>query len=402
MANKKGANKADSTLFKRLAGLSDEQEKAICFSVCLTSKAQSEEQVIASLAELEELAKTAGAEVLAHIYQKREKIDSRYYIGVGKLSEIKELAEKLGANCLICDDELSPAQLRNIEEFTSLKIIDRSLLILDIFANRATSAEGKLQVALAQAKYRLPRIQFMQGFNSRLAGGIGTRGPGESLKETDRRHIQARINSLQAKLKDLSRKREIVRQQRRKSALTIAVVGYTNAGKSSLINRLCKSDLYAENKVFATLDPTCRHLWLPDLQVDSLLIDTVGFIRKLPHHLIEAFKSTLEEAAQADFLLIVVDISDSQASVELDVVLQLLTEIGANHLPRLYIANKFDQLAYQLGNVDSGLLAKLHELSKNTDTLIFTSAKSKRGLDTLQIALQKQLETLLKNATQNS
>lgn len=395
MANKKGANKADSTLFKRINGPIEETEKAICFSVCLTSKGQTEEIVAASLAELEELAKSANAEVLARIYQKRDKLDNRYYIGVGKLSEIKDLAHDLGANCLICDDELSPAQLRNIEEFTGLKIIDRSLLILDIFASRATSAEGKLQVALAQAKYRLPRIQFMQGFNSRLAGGIGTRGPGESLKETDRRHIQARINSLQVKLKELSRKREIVRQQRHKSALTIAVVGYTNAGKSSLINRLCKSDLYAENKVFATLDPACRNLWLPDLKIDSLLIDTVGFIRKLPHHLIEAFKSTLEEAAQADFLLLVLDVSDPQAEAQLEVVLQLLREIGADHLPRIYIANKFDKLSSDLGKIDSSLLARLHELSNGENKLFFTSAKSKQGLEALQDNLQKQLANLL-------
>lgn len=395
MANKKGANKADSTLFKRINGSIEETEKAICFSVCLTSKGQTEEIVAASLAELEELAKSANAEVLAHIYQKRDKLDNRYYVGVGKLSEIKDLAHDLGANCLICDDELSPAQLRNIEEFTGLKIIDRSLLILDIFASRATSAEGKLQVALAQAKYRLPRIQFMQGFNSRLAGGIGTRGPGESLKETDRRHIQARINSLQVKLKELSRKREIVRQQRHKSALTIAVVGYTNAGKSSLINRLCKSDLYAENKVFATLDPACRHLWLPDLKIDSLLIDTVGFIRKLPHHLIEAFKSTLEEASQADFLLLVLDVSDPQAEAQLEVVLQLLREIGADHLPRIYIANKFDKLSSDLGKIDSSLLARLHELSNGENKLFFTSVKSKQGLEALQDNLQKQLDNLL-------
>lgn len=398
MANKKGANRADSSLFTRLNSFDEEAEKAICFSVCLTSKGQTEDVVAASLAELEELAKTAGASVLARVFQKRDKIDNRYYIGMGKLSEIKELANNLGANCLICDDELSPAQLRNIEEFTGLKIIDRSLLILDIFASRATSAEGKLQVALAQAKYRLPRIQFMQGFNSRLAGGIGTRGPGESLKETDRRHIQSRINSLQVKLAELTRKREIMRQQRHKSAMTIAVVGYTNAGKSSLINRLCKSDLYAENKVFATLDPACRHLWLPELKIDSLLIDTVGFIRKLPHHLIEAFKSTLEEAAQADFLLLVLDIADPQAEAQLEVVLHLLSEIGASHLPRIYIANKFDELAYDLTNIDSTLLARLHELSKADNNLFFTSAKDKKGLSDLLIRLQIELKILLENS----
>lgn len=261
MANKKMANQAEKTLFQRNDG--DEKERAICFSVCL--KTQDEKEVLAGLEELKELAHTAGAEVLAEIYQNRDKIDAKYYIGVGKLAEIKDLAEKLKANCLICDDELSPAQLRNIEDYTKLKIIDRSLLILDIFAGRATSAEGKLQVALAQAQYRLPRIQFMLGFNSRLAGGIGTRGPGESLKETDRRHIQRRINTLREKLAELGKKRQIVRQHRTKSALTVAVVGYTNAGKSSLINSLCKSDLYTENQVFATLDPACRHLWLPKL-----------------------------------------------------------------------------------------------------------------------------------------
>lgn len=395
MANKKGANRADSTLFAKINSLQEEAEKAICFSVCLTTKGQTEEIVEASLDELSELANTAGAEVLAKIYQKRAKIDSRYYIGAGKLEEIKVLAEQAGANCLICDDELSPAQLRNIEEFTQMKIVDRSLLILDIFAKRAKSSEGKLQVALAQAKYRLPRIQFMQGFNSRLAGGIGTRGPGESLKETDRRHIQARINTLQQKLVELGRKRQIVREQRRKSALTIAVVGYTNAGKSSLINRLCKSDLYAEDKVFATLDPACRHLWLEDLSCDCLLIDTVGFIRKLPHHLVEAFKSTLEEAAQADFLLLVLDVADVQAEAELDVVLSLLEEIGASHLPRVYVANKFDEFNYDLSQVDSSLLAKLHALSFDDKSLFFTSVKEQRGLNELKAALQAKLKKIL-------
>lgn len=392
MANKKMANQAEKTLFQRNDG--DEKERAICFSVCL--KTQDEKEVLAGLEELKELAHTAGAEVLAEIYQNRDKIDAKYYIGVGKLAEIKDLAEKLKANCLICDDELSPAQLRNIEDYTKLKIIDRSLLILDIFAGRATSAEGKLQVALAQAQYRLPRIQFMLGFNSRLAGGIGTRGPGESLKETDRRHIQRRINTLREKLAELGKKRQIVRQHRTKSALTVAVVGYTNAGKSSLINSLCKSDLYTENQVFATLDPACRHLWLPKLATDSLLIDTVGFIRKLPHHLIEAFKSTLEEAAKADLLLLVLDAADPQSVAQLEVVENLLKQIGAAEVPRLYVANKMDLLHNDLAQVDSLLLNKLHTLCQPQD-LFFISVKGNFQIEKLRAALQNKLQEIVGN-----
>lgn len=394
MARNKGdnkANKAENTLFKRLDG--SLQERAICFSVCLGGR-DNEESVERSLEELGELAKTAGAEVLGQIYQKRERIDKRYYVGEGKLAEIKEMAAALEANCLICDDELSPAQLRNIEEFTNLKIIDRSLLILDIFAGRATTAEGKLQVALAQEQYRLPRLQFMLGFNSRLGGGIGTRGPGETLKETDRRHIQRRIAALRTKLSELSKKREISRQKRAKSAYSVAIVGYTNAGKSSLINKLCKADLYAEDKVFATLDPAVRQLWLPELQRDLLLIDTVGFIRKLPHHLVESFKSTLEEAARADILLLVLDVSDTQALAALQVVETLLKEIGAADVPRIYACNKMDILDCKIEAVDKELLAYLHQLTDERD-LYFISAKQNWHLEEIKAGLAAKVQSLL-------
>lgn len=389
--NKQQGNKAENTLFKRLDGST--VERAVCFSVCL-SASDNEESVERSLAELGELAKSAGAEVLGQIYQKRDRIDKRYYVGEGKLAEIKEMAQALEANCLICDDELSPAQLRNIEEFTDLKIIDRSLLILDIFAGRATTAEGKLQVALAQEQYRLPRLQFMLGFNSRLGGGIGTRGPGETLKETDRRHIQRRISNLKAKLQELGKKREISRQKRAKSAYSVAIVGYTNAGKSSLINKLCKADLYAEDKVFATLDPAVKPLWLPDLHKDLLLIDTVGFIRKLPHHLVESFKSTLEEAARADVLLVVSDVSDSQALPALQVVEELLKEIGAASVPRIYVCNKMDLLDYKTEAVDKELLSYLHTLT-SAENLHFISAAKQWHLEELKAGIAAEVQKLL-------
>jgi len=295
-----------------------------------------------SLDELEELAKAAGVCVVEKILQKRPAIDTAYYIGRGKIEELSLLRQSLDANLIIFDDELSGAQVRNIEEATGTKVIDRTTLILDIFASRAKSKEGKIQVELAQLKYRLPRIIGFGTDLSRLGGGIGTRGPGEKKLEVDRRHIRRRINMLESELKEISKRRSLVRENRKKNLLpTIALVGYTNVGKSTLMNKLCNTDVYAENMLFATLDPSVRGLKLPDGR-DALMVDTVGFIRKLPHELVESFKSTLEEVVYADVIMYVVDISSSEADDQIKVVDGLLKELGADKKPIIYVLNKVD------------------------------------------------------------
>lgn len=297
------------------------------------------------LEELEELASTAGAVVVQKVLQKRQTVDSAYYIGKGKLEELALLRQSLKANLVIFDDELSGAQVRNIEEVVGVKVIDRTALILDIFAGRARSREGKIQVELAQLKYRLPRLTGMGIQLSRLGGGIGTRGPGEKKLEVDRRHIRRRISMLEEDLRDVSKRRDLVREGRREVP-TVALVGYTNAGKSTLMNTLCNADVFAENKLFATLDPTTRSLPLSDGR-QSLLVDTVGFIRKLPHDLIEAFKSTLEEAVYADLLLHVVDAASEEMEVHVSVVNELLNSLGALNKPVILVLNKIDLSAPQ-------------------------------------------------------
>ena len=262
-----------------------------------------------SVAELAELVKTAGATVVGTMIQKRELIHPGTYIGSGKVAELKLLVEELGATGIVCDDELSPAQLRNLEDMLDTKVMDRTLIILDIFAARATTSEGKIQVELAQLKYRLSRLTGLGRSMSRLGGGIGTRGPGEKKLEIDRRLIKDRIAQLNRELKEVRQHRDITRAQREKNQMPVAaIVGYTNAGKSTLINTLTNAGVLEEDKLFATLDPTTRVLELSGRQ-QILVTDTVGFIRKLPHHLIEAFKSTLEEAKYADYILHVVDAS---------------------------------------------------------------------------------------------
>ena len=264
-----------------------------------------------SVAELAELVKTAGATVVGTMIQKRELIHPGTYIGSGKVAELKLLVEELGATGIVCDDELSPAQLRNLEDMLDTKVMDRTLIILDIFAARATTSEGKIQVELAQLKYRLSRLTGLGRSMSRLGGGIGTRGPGEKKLEIDRRLIKDRIAQLNRELKEVRQHRDITRAQREKNQMPVAaIVGYTNAGKSTLINTLTNAGVLEEDKLFATLDPTTRVLELSGRQ-QILVTDTVGFIRKLPHHLIEAFKSTLEEAKYADYILHVVDASCS-------------------------------------------------------------------------------------------
>lgn len=297
-----------------------------------------------SLKELEELAHTAGAEVVGQVIQKRPSPDTATYIGSGRLAELTAELEALGAELLIFDCELTANQTRNIENITDVRAIDRTTLILDIFAQRALSAEGRIQVELAQQKYRLAHLAGKGISMSRLGGGIGTRGPGESKLETDRRHIRRRIELLEDDLKEIRRRRDLIRKRRKKdSVLTAAVVGYTNVGKSTLLNALTDAGVLAENKLFATLDITSRSIELPDGR-SVLLTDTVGLIRRLPHHLVEAFKSTLEEAANADIILNVIDISSEDAYGQAQVTNELLSELGCDDIPKINVLNKCDKL----------------------------------------------------------
>ncbi len=295
-----------------------------------------------TLEELERLADTAGAEVLATTLQNRPFIHPTTYIGQGKVEELKETCLNLNANLLIFDDELSGSQIRNLEKIIGVKVIDRSMLILDIFAKRAKTKEGKIQVELAQLNYMLPRLTGIGSDLSRLAGGIGTRGPGESKLETDRRHIRRRIKFLEAELRKIKRHRKVLVNSRRKDNLPVAaLIGYTNAGKSSLMNILSNSGVFVEDRLFATLDPTVRSVTLKDNQ-KILLIDTVGLIRKLPHHLIEAFKSTLEEIVDADVLLHVIDSNSPEIEHHIQVVNNILKELGAIDKPIINVYNKID------------------------------------------------------------
>ena len=297
-----------------------------------------------SIDELEELVKTAGGEVVCTIIQNKADIEAATYMGTGKLEEIKEAVETLDADMVVFDDELSPVQIRNISDFVGVKILDRSTLILDIFAMRAKSGEGKLQVELAQLKYRLPRLRGLGTELSRTGAGIGTRGPGESRLESDRRHIRRRITALEEQIEELKKHRTLIRNRREKDGvITAALVGYTNAGKSTLLNMLTGSDVFAEDKLFATLDPTSRAIVLDDNR-KILLVDTVGFIRKLPHNLIEAFKSTLEEAVVADMLIHVIDSSSDERDNQIRIVDSVLGEIGAYGKPTIGVFNKCDKL----------------------------------------------------------
>ncbi len=314
-----------------------EQEKCVLISVD-TGEFDAE----SSLSELSELAKTAGAEVICEIMQKREAPDSATYIGSGKLNELCEFCENNDVDLVIADGELTPSQQRNIETVTDTRVIDRTTLILDIFAMRALSGEGKLQVELAQLKYLLPRLGGKGTSMSRLGGGIGTRGPGETKLETDRRHIRRRISSLEDDLQSLEERRARHRERRKKDGIvTVALVGYTNAGKSTLMNALTNAGVLTENKLFATLDPTARALTLPDGNTVQL-IDTVGFIRRLPHKLVEAFKSTLDEAVSADVILNVCDASSPECSEHFKVTNELLSELECTDKPIITVLNKCD------------------------------------------------------------
>lgn len=312
----------------------------------------SEHDAAVSLEELERLLETAGGELFATVVQQRSTPSGKTYVGKGKLSEIASLCHDNNIGLVIFDCELSPAQIKNIEEGIEnefeddkdfeVRVIDRSMLILDIFALHAASAEGKLQVELAQIKYTLPRLTGKGKDMSRLGGGIGTRGPGESKLESDRRHLQRRIESLENQINELERVRRVQRSKRDRSGIPkIAIVGYTNAGKSTLLNRLTDAGILAENKLFATLDPTTRSFKLPSGR-EILLTDTVGFIRNLPHHLVRAFRSTLDELKYADAIMIVTDASDPEAEAQLEVTEKLIFDLEASGKPTLYVMNKCD------------------------------------------------------------
>lgn len=325
-----------------MENLDEKQERVILAGVHTGRVDAVNDTTDESIDELEELVKTAGGEVICSVVQNKSDIESGTYMGMGKLEELKEAAEIMSADMVVFDDELSPVQIRNIADFIGVKVLDRSMLILDIFAMRAKSGEGKLQVELAQLRYRLPRLRGIGAQLSRMGAGIGTRGPGESRLESDRRHIMRRIGALEDQIKELKKHRGLIRDRRRKDGvITAALVGYTNAGKSTLLNALTDAGVFAEDKLFATLDPTSRAITLEDNR-RILLVDTVGFIRKLPHHLIEAFKSTLEEAVVADVLIHVIDSSNHEMDTQIGVVESVLGDIGASGKPEIRVYNKCD------------------------------------------------------------
>lgn len=329
-----------------------------------------------SMEELEELADTAGCEVVATVIQSRPAPEAATCIGAGKLEEIREQVELLDAEMLIFDTELTGMQMRNISDAADCKVIDRTMLILDIFAGRARTAEGKVQVSLAQYQYRLSRLTGMGSALSRLGGGIGTRGPGETKLETDRRHIRSRIDSLKQELKEMEKHRKFLGSRRKKDGvLTAAIVGYTNAGKSTLFNMLTQAGVLAEDKLFATLDVTARALELPDGR-SVLLSDTVGLIRRLPHHLVEAFRSTLEETAQADLILHVMDASEPDVQERMKITQELLNDLGCAEIPQIHVLNKAD----------------LVEIPKQNDPeTVWISAKHGDGLNNLLNAVARSL-----------
>lgn len=352
--------------------MKEPQERVILVGVSLLDENLTDE----SLDELEELAKTAKAIVVGRLIQSRESIHPATYIGKGKLAELKELIWEREATGIICDDELSSVQLQHLEEELDCKIIDRTLLILDIFAARAVSGEGKIQVELAQLKYRASRLTGLGASLSRLGGGIGTRGPGEKKLEMDRRLIRERIGRLKGELKEVERHRELIRTQRKSSYLkTAALVGYTSAGKSSLENALTDAGILEDAMLFSTLDTTTRALNLEG-DKEILLTDTVGFIRKLPHHLVEAFKSTLEEVKYADIIIHVVDASNPRMDVQMHVVYETLRQLGVEGKPVVTLFNKQDLLAEPVRMRDV-----------QADYTLAVSAKTGQGLDELKAVL---------------
>lgn len=356
--------------------LREEKEKVILVGVSVDDTDDTEK----SLDELEELAKTAGAVTVGRVIQNREMIHPGTYVGKGKIDEIKELIWETEATGILCDDELSPVQLGNLQDALDTKVMDRTLIILDIFAARASTNEGKIQVELAQLKYRQSRLTGLGKSLSRLGGGIGTRGPGEKKLEMDRRLIKGRIAQLNRELKEVKRHREVTREQRSRTKIpVVAIVGYTNAGKSTLLNELTGAAVLSEDKLFATLDPTTRGLKLPSKQ-EVLFTDTVGFIRKLPHHLIEAFKSTLEEAKYADLILHVVDTSNPQMDEQMYIVYETLRNLGVEDKTIITAFNKQDK---------EGAETLLRDFK--ADYVVRISAKTGYGLDELLHTIEKAL-----------
>ncbi len=353
-----------------------ERERVILVGVSLSDPKDARR----SLEELEELAATAGAETAGYVIQSREQTHPATYVGKGKIEEIRDLLWELEATGIICDDELSPVQMKNLQDELNTKVMDRTLLILDIFAGRASTSEGKIQVELAQLKYRQTRLTGFGTAMSRLGGGIGTRGPGEKKLEMDRRLIKSRIAQLNRELKTVKRHREVTREQRSKSRIPVAaIVGYTNAGKSTLLNTLTGAGILAEDQLFATLDPTTRERKLPSGQ-KILLTDTVGFIRKLPHHLIDAFRSTLEEAKYADLILHVVDASSPQMDEQMYTVYETLRNLEITDKPVITVFNKKDRPGFD-------------EMARDfrADHTVRISAKSGDGLDELLAAIETVL-----------
>lgn len=351
------------------------KERAVLVGLRCHSFGMDENADEETLAELAALVETAGAETVAMTLQTRPAPDARTFIGEGKAQEVKELAEANEADLIIFDNELSPSQMRVLEEMTDKTVLDRSALILDIFAQRARTGEGKLQVELAQYQYILPRLAGLGHAMSRLGGGIGTRGPGESKLESDRRHIRRRIDKLREDLEQVRQVRAVQRRQRKKTELPlVAIVGYTNAGKSTLLNLLTDAGIEANDRLFDTLDPTTRKKRISDTQ-EILLSDTVGFIRKLPHHLVSAFKATLEELAYADLLLYVVDVSDPNWEIHAATVDKVIEQLGAQEIPRVMVYNKAD---------------KCEELPAARDGVLF-SAKTGEGTEALLAAIEKAL-----------
>lgn len=374
---------------KELHELNQLEERVILVAVEMDERnSRSAMETEACLDELEELVKTAGATAVARSIQKRERIHPGHYLGTGKIEEVKAMVAAYNATGIVCDDELSPAQLKNLELMLDTKVMDRTMVILDIFAARALSGEGKIQVELAQLKYRLSRLVGIGASMSRLGGGIGTRGPGETKLETDRRYIKERIAELNREAQDIRTHRELLRAQRsKKGTPVISLVGYTNAGKSTILNYLSDAEVLAEDKLFATLDTTTRKVELPGGS-EIFLTDTVGFIQKLPHHLVQAFRATLEELQYADILLHVVDASNPNRTEHMKVVYETLKSLGCENTPVLTVFNKMDN--------DVELPLPMDTMARD---IVQVSAAKGEGMDVLLERIEKLLQSFRKSMT---